>query len=82
MSVPPRMDRAQEPVPAGAALEQEAGWKRRLVCDIVDSFILSTMRAGVASYASRATSFLAMLLAETVRIPGTFPTLPYILAAA
>jgi hypothetical protein len=77
------MDRAQArgelaPVSEEAVLEQEAGWKRRLVCDVVDSIILSTMRAGVASYASRATGFLAMLLAETVRIaamPHPHPSL-------
>ena len=65
-------DAQRNDAPAAASEEvirdKEAGWKRRLVCDVVDSIVLSTLRAGAASYASRAAGFLAMLLAETVRI--------------
>ena len=47
-----------------AGAENEAGWVKRLVCDLVDATILSTLRAGVAAHAGSATEFLAALLSD------------------
>ena len=55
---------APSPAPVGAEEEQEAGWVKRLVCDLVDATILSTLRAGVASHAATATGFVATVLSD------------------
>ena len=57
------------------AAPHEAGWVRRLLCDVVDSIILSTLRAGVAAQVSRAAGFLNMLLAEVRNCRSTSPLL-------
>jgi hypothetical protein len=61
--------------PAEAA-EQEAGWVKRLMCDLLDSSILSLLRVGVASHSGNAAEFLAMMLAESVRSAHTSHSTP------
>ena len=68
-------DAMSEHSPAEAA-EQEAGWVKRLMCDLLDSSILSLLRVGVASHSGNAAEFLAMMLAESVRSAHTSHSTP------
>ena len=55
---------APEPEPAPVAAQLEAGWVRRLVCDVIDISVLSTLRAGVAAHFGVATGYLALMLEQ------------------